>query len=442
MENANILETESISKLMWKFSPPLMLALFIQSIYNIVDSLFVAWYSADALTSLSFIYPLQLLMIAVATGTGSGINTNVARLLGQGRKKRAEANAYHGILLGVFNWLIISIVGILILKKYFQISSNNQAVIDYGMEYGVIIIIFSFGMFLEGNLSKILQATGDMTTPTIAQIIGALINIVLDYVLIFGKFGFPEMGLSGAAIATVLGQTVAMIIVLICVLKSKKLKIKPTKLSIKTFLRIYKDGLPNIVMQALFTIYIFGLNVILKSFTEDAVTVLSIYYKLQTFFWLPLMALQQAILPIVSYNYGAGKADRMFKALKYALFISIGVLFLSTIVFIAVPQPLLAIYTNKAEIFEIGSYAFPIIALSFMPAAFNLTLPIFFQAVCDGKKSIFLTVLRQLILFVPVAWILSFFGLNAVWLTFPISDGITLITGLIMFFIYKKKIFK
>mgnify|MGYP003213490855 CR=1 FL=1 len=277
------MEDTPILKLLLKLSPPVMLALLIQSVYNIVDSYFVAKFSGDGLTALSIIYPIQLLMLALATGTGAGVNILISRMDGVGDTKSQNDVVKSGMFLGAVNFVVFALFGLLSIKGYYNI--------------------------LEANCTKMLQAKGNMVVPTIAQIVGAVINVILDPILIFGKFGFPQMGIRGAGIATVIGQWVTMVIVLVNVLKYYKFK---GRIDLKSCVKIYKFGIPSIILQSLYTFYIVGLNLVLKLFTEDAVAVLGIYYKLQTFFFIPLTGLQQVIVPVVSYNYGAEKYNRHY----------------------------------------------------------------------------------------------------------------------------------
>ena len=298
--------TEKTMKILFKLAPPVMLAQLIQSLYNIVDSFFIGKFSGYALTALSVIYPMQLLICAIAVGTGVGVNTVMARFYGQKRTSKAINTAGIGTVMAVVSWFIFALISFFIIKPYALISAESEIVHEYTITYGRIIGIFSFGIFLESTWTKILQSQGDMKTPMIAQIVGALTNIVLDPILIFGMFGIKPMGVAGAAIATVIGQSLAAAITGI------KGFYKPPKLNI--FLpyvkQIYAAGLPNIIMQALWTVYILGLNVLLASFSDASVTVLGIYYKLQSFFFIPLNALGVCIVPVLSFNYAINRKDR------------------------------------------------------------------------------------------------------------------------------------
>lgn len=430
------MEDTPILKLLLKLSPPVMLALLIQSVYNIVDSYFVAKFSGDGLTALSIIYPIQLLMLALATGTGAGVNILISRMDGVGDTKSQNDVVKSGMFLGVVNFVIFALFGLMSIKDYYNISSNMEGVRKEGIMYGQIILSFSFGMFLEANCTKMLQAKGNMVVPTIAQIIGAVINVILDPILIFGKFGLPQMGIRGAGIATVIGQWITMIIVLMNVLKYYKFK---GHIDLKSCVKIYKFGVPSIILQSLYTFYIVGLNLVLKLFTEDAVAVLGIYYKLQTFFFIPLIGLQQVIVPVVSYNYGAEKYKRVKQTLWYSVGIACSVMLVGIIMFMVFPRELISIFSQQEDVLNIGSSALRIISTSFIPAGFVLMFIVYCQGVNRGGYSILLTVLRQVILFVPLAWLFHYKGLFYVWFTFPSTEIITTLMSFYLYFVREKR---
>lgn len=413
-------------------SPPVMLALLIQSIYNVVDSYFVSQYSQTGLAALSLVYPMQLLMTAVATGTGTGLNILIARMDGTGQSQKVSTLVRNGFVTGLCNGILFLAGGLAFMNAYFTMSSNQPEVWQAGISYFKIVCIFGLGMFLEANLSKMLQARGQMVIPTIAQVCGALINILLDPLLIFGLWGFPALGCTGAAIATVIGQWTAFLIVFAGAIKQYDLR--QGKFSLNVCLTIYREGMPTILSQALCTLYVVGLNLILKPFTEDAVTVLGIYYKIQSFFFIPLMGLQQVILPIISYNYGAHLYGRIQETLRYALGISCVVMSLGTVVFLLIPDQLVGIFSTSPAILAIGTKAFQTISYNFIPAGISLMLMMYFQGINQGKAAILLTVLRQVVLLVPLAWLLSFWGLDAIWYTFPITEIIVAATGLFLYF--------
>lgn len=429
------MEKTPVPKLLLKMSPPVMLALLIQSIYNVVDSYFVSIYSQAGLTAVSLIYPIQLLMTAVATGTGAGINILISRMDGTGETSKQSDVVRNGFLLGILNGLLFTVFGLLAMKGYYALSSNQEAVREAGIAYTRIVFLFAPGLFVEANCTKMLQAKGNMVIPMVAQVVGALVNLVLDPIFIFGMFGLPATGTAGAAIATVIGQWLAMLIVLIGVCRTYD--VRKGKLNKNICLQIYKEGLPSIVMQSLYTLYIVGLNLILKQLTEDAVTVLGIYYKVQAFFFIPLMGLQQVILPIISFNYGAQKKKRIRDTLKYSIGISCAVMLAGMAVFMLFPDKLVGIFSKNEAVLEIGCRAFRTICCNFLPAGIAMMFVVYFQGVERRSASIFVTVLRQVILLVPLAWLLHFWGLNYVWLTFPITEVIA--TGCCIALYFRKE---
>ena len=416
---------------MLKLSPPVMLALLIQSIYNIVDSYFVAQYSLSGLTALSIIFPIQLLMTALGTGTGTGLNILISRMDGNGDTARQRDVVKSGLYLGIWNFLIFTCIGMLLIGSYYTISSNQAEVRAEGIQYAQIIFLGSFGLFMESNCTKLLQAKGNMVTPMLAQVAGAAINLVFDPIFIFGLFSAPELGVAGAAIATIMGQWAAMLITLRAVFRTYNVR---GTFRFKDCIQIYQSGFPSIIMQSLYTLYIVGLNLILKQFTEDAVTVMGIYYKLQTLFFIPLMGLQQVIVPVISFNYGAHDNKRVNDTLRYSILISCGVMALGTFIFMAFPKELISVFAGSTSILNIGTLALRIISVSFLPASFAMMFTVYFQGIGKGKCSVFITVLLQIILLVPLAWLFHFAGLNYVWLTFPVTEVIAMCC---CFFLYK-----
>lgn len=429
MDASQLYGTEKISKILFKLAPPVMLAQLIQALYNIVDSLFVGNYSDSGLTALSIIYPIQLLMIAVAVGTGVGVNTVMASKLGIGQKKEADEYAGVGTPLAVFLWLIFAIVCWFIMPSFAKMSTSDEAVIADVISYGRIVCIFSFGLFLESIWTKVLQANGDMKTPMLAQIFGAVTNIILDPLLIFGMFGLPQMGISGAAIATVAGQIVAALIVM-----KKGYRKSPAKSAYpRCIKKIFQMGIPNILMQSAYTFYILGLNLILSTFSDQAVTALGLYYKWQTFFFIPLGAMQTCIVPIVSFNYAARNIERCRKTLSVSVRFGWLLMLIGVICFLTIPSQMLRVFTQDALVIEIGTVGFRFVGISFLPMVTSLTFPVFFQAVGSSLKSSLLTVIRTVVLFVPLGYLFSRFGLNYFWLTFPITEIITSIVGVIFY---------
>ena len=424
---ANVFDESSIWKILLKIAPPVMLAQLIQAMYNIVDSFFVGQYSGDGLTALSVIYPIQLIIVAIAVGTGVGVNTQMSQDYARGRTKKALRVAGAGTLLAVASWIIFTILSLFLLKPYVMTSAKSPTAVDYAMIYGNIVCIGSLGIFCESIWSKVHQAAGNMKLPMVAQIMGALTNIVLDPVLIFGIGPVPAMGIAGAAYATVAGQVVAALIT--CTALHKPPKLNMMKVYAR---RIYHLGFPNIFMQLLFTVYIVALNVILAGFFDEAVTVLGLYYKVQSFFFIPLYGLQTCIVPLLSYNHAKGDYDRCITILKNTVVISMAFMLVGFLCFEFVPGSLLAIFSKDAIVMEIGIPAFRTVGLSFFPAVISLTMPVFFQALGKGKPSIALSVTRQLVCLIPLFWLLSRIDLKFSWLAFPLSELITGTLGLLL----------
>lgn len=431
MDTAEFFGKEKISRILFKLAPPVMLAQLIQALYNIVDSLFVGRYSQSGLTALSILYPLQLLMIALAVGTGVGINTVMAAKLGRGERREAERYAGMGMPLATAMWAAFALVFYFAMPAYARLNTTSPEIIREVVTYGRIVSVLSFGLFLESSWTKVLQANGDMRTPMIAQVVGALVNIALDPVLIFGLWGLPEMGIAGAAVATVAGQIVAAAIVFPGGFrKSPEMAAYPGYVK-----RIFHMGLPNMLMQSAYTFYIFGLNLVLATFSDAAVTALGLYYKWQTFFFIPLGAMQTCIVPVISFNYAARNIDRCRQTLRDALIFGMGLMFIGTLCFVFIPVPMLHVFTHDAAVISICRVSFPIQGISFLPLVSSLTFPVFFQAVGSSLKSSLLTVVRTVFLFVPLGWLFSRLGLNYFWLTFPVTEVIT--TGVGVYF-YRK----
>lgn len=425
MGQTDLFGTKKISKILLKLAPPVMLAQLIQALYNIIDSLFVGRYSDSGLTALSIIYPLQLLMIALAVGTGVGINTVMAAKLGVGNEKEADEYAGVGTPLAGFMWLLFAVICWFAMPFYAKMSTNSEVIIHDVIVYGRIVCVFSFGLFLESIWTKVLQSCGDMKTPMTAQIIGAITNIVLDPLLIFGMFGFPKMGIAGAAVATVSGQIMAALIVMKKGFrKSPHRQVYPHHIA-----KIFQLGIPNILMQSAYTFYILGLNLILATFSDQAVTALGLYYKWQTFFFIPLGAMQTCIVPVISYNYAARNIERCKKTLSASIVFGMSLMALGTLCFVCIPSQMLRVFTSDELVIAIGRVGFRFVGISFLPMVTSLIFPVFFQAVGSSLKSSLLTVIRTVVLFVPLAYLFSRFGLNWFWLTYPVTEVITSLTG-------------
>ena len=421
--------TERVSRILLKLAPPVMLAQLIQALYNIVDSFFVGRYSAAGLTALSIIYPLQLLMIALAVGTGVGLNTAIAHYLGLRGREKADEIAGVAAPLALVLWVLFAAVCFAIMPAYARMSTDSEAVIREVVVYGRIVCVCSIGLFTESVWTKVLQAEGNMKRPMAAQIVGAVINIVLDPLLIFGLFGLPELGIAGAAIATVVGQMGAALIVM----RGGYRRSPPLRRYPPLVRRVYQLGVPNILMQSAYTFYILGLNLILATFSDQAVTALGLYYKWQTFFFIPLGALETCIVPVISYNYAARCVERCRKTLGVSILCGAALMLLGTLCFELFPTQLLRVFSQDAEVISIGTYGFRWIGLSFVPMVTSLIFPVFFQAVGYALRSSLLTILRTVVLFVPLGFLLSRLGLHPFWMTFPITELVTSAVGALFY---------
>lgn len=433
--DSSIFGTERISRILLKVAPPVMLAQLIQALYNIVDSYFVGKYSEEGLTALSVIFPIQFVIIALAVGTGVGVNTYMAYMYAKNRQKEADEAAGTGVVLAVVMWILFSALSAVFLRVYVSMSAASEKAVEYSMTYGMIVCIGSLGIFLESIFTKVHQAGGNMKIPMAAQIAGAAVNIILDPILIFGMFGLPEMGIAGAAIATVLGQYMAAVITGIRGFR------KPPALSgiVRYGRKIYRMGYPHILMQMTVTLYIVVLNVILAGFCDEAVTVLGLYYKMQTFFFIPLLSLETCIIPILSYNYARRDYGRCGKIMRESIVISLAFMLVGVVCFEFFPKNLILLFSSSMSVMEIGIPAFRIIGISFLPAVFSLMFPVFFQSTGNPGRSVLLSLTRQIFCLIPIFWLLSRVGLNYVWAAFPLAETITGGIGLFLYWKWKVK---
>ena len=439
-QRENKMGTTPMLRLILSMSVPAMFSMTIQALYNVVDSVFVGNIKdtgPDALTALSLAFPLQMLMIAVAVGTGVGINSLVSRRLGEKNYKEADDAATHGLILAFFSWIIFFLIGIFFTNTFFRLFTENELIINYGVQYTSIVLIFSVFSFFQVNIEKTLQATGNMIFPMLFQLTGAITNIILDPLLIFGIGPFPELRIAGAAIATVTGQAFAMIFSMIILFVKKhdiKVSFKKFRLNWLTIRNIYAVGFPSIIMQSIGSVMILGMNAILIKFSDIAVSVLGVYYKLQSFVFMPVFGLNQGVMPIIGYNYGARNKKRMYSALKYGLMIAVIIMALGVLIFWVFPEFLLSLFDNTGKLVSDGVVAFHIISLCFIPAAAGIMFTTLFQAVGKGIRSLFMSFLRQLVLILPIAYFLSQTRtLELVWYAFPIAEIGSLIAAILLF---------
>ena len=423
-----------VNKLLINMSLPMMVSMLVQALYNIVDSIFVARVSENALTAVSLAFPIQTLMIALGTGTGVGVNALLAKQLGEKDFKSVNKTAMNGILLAIFSYLVFLIVGIVGVRPFYasQVKGADAEILTMGVEYLSVVWIASFGLYTQLIGEKLLQATGKTIYSMFSQGLGAIINIVLDPILIFGMFGFPEMGVAGAAVATVIGQIAGGALAMYFNLtKNKEItfslgNMKPEK---ETIAKIYRVGVPSIIMQSIGSVMTYCMNLILIGFTSTATAVFGVYFKLQSFFFMPVMGLNNGLVPIIAYIYGAGKRSRL--------------MFLGFLAFEFIPTTLLGFFEASPEMIEIGVQALRIIGVHFLIAWYCIITGSIFQALGNGVYSMIVSVARQLVVLIPVAFLLSKIGgLQAVWWSFPIAELMSLLMSTIFLIIINKNIIK
>lgn len=440
--------------LIFKMSLPAMFSMLIQALYNVVDSMFLGAYggNSDALTAVSLAYPMQLLMVAFAVGTAVGVNSLIARRLGEGKRKEAEYAAAHGVLLAIATWTVFALLGIFASRPFMLfLNSGSQQIVTYGTEYLTIALVFSLGSFVQVMLEKCIQATGNMILPMTSHIIGAVTNIILDWLLVFGIWIFPEMGVRGAAIATVAGQFLAMFYLIIVLFKKNtgiRISFRGFRFKFGVIKDIYKVGLSGIVMQAVGSLTVALINFIIKTsgaYSGDvstaAQTVYGVYYKIQSFVFMPVFGLNQGVSPIIGYNYGAKLKERMMKTLRYAVMIAAVIMFLGTAAFHALPVELLNLFGLEPDYIDIGILALRRISLCFLPASVGVVFTALFQSVGKGIRSLLMSLLRQVILILPLALIFSRINVNLIWFSFPIAEFVALAVAVIFFIDINKKDF-
>ena len=424
-----------MNKLLLKMAAPMVASMLFQAFYNIVDSVVVAKVSQDALNAVSLAFPMQILAIAFATGTGVGVNALLSRFLGQKRPDMADKVANTGILIFLCTAAVFSVIGLSLCGLYYEVQTDNAAIIGYGRDYIGICIGFGYALFAQMCFERLLQSTGRTELAMISQITGAVINMILDPIMTLGLFGFPRLEVKGAAIATITGQTVAALIGFYLNRKKNNeihLDRKLVKLDKKLVLEIYRIGLPSIIMQAIGSVMNFGMNKILISFTEAATAAFGAYYKIQSFIFLPVMGLNNAFVPIAAYNYGAGKKGRVKKALKLATISAVCIMCIGTLCFELIPEVLIGFFSPSAEMLRVGTRAFRVIGIHFPVAGFCIVAGAACQALGKPEYSMINSICRQLVILLPAAFLLSLSGqLDLVWWAFPIAEVSSLILSTI-----------
>lgn len=415
-----------VGKLLMSMSIPMMISMLVQALYNVVDSYFVAQISQDALNAVGLAFPIQNLMIAVSVGTGVGVNALLSRSLGEKNYETANATAGNGLLLAFLSGLVFIIIGQTVPRAFYLAQTDISGIVEQGSVYLSICCTWSMGLFMEIMFERLLQSTGNTVLTMLTQGIGAVTNIILDPILIFGLGPFPKMGVAGAAVATVTGQIVGAVLGLIINFRFNKelnLKLSYLKPRGNIIKRIYAVGVPTMVMNSIGSVMVFGLNKILISFTDAATAVFSIYYKLQSFIFMPVFGLNNGMVPIIAYNYGAQKADRILQTMKLASATATVIMLIGLGVAELFPAWLLGIFNASEEMLTIGVPALRIICTCFVFAGFGIVAGSVFQALGHGMLSMTVSIVRQLVVLLPVAWLLSLTGrLELVWLAFPLSE--------------------
>ena len=425
MSSENKMGTMPEGKLIVTMSFPIMLSMLVQALYNIVDSAFVARISEDALTAVSLAFPVQLLMIAVATGAGVGVNALLSRRLGQKKQAEADAVAVNGVFLSVCFWLVFAVLGLLFGRAFIAAFTDVPAVVDMGTSYVTVVTVASCGVFLLFVAERLMQATGNTVYHMITQLIGAVLNCVLDPLLIFGLAGFPALGTTGAALATVISQITAMAIGFFINIKFNHdvhLRVRGFRPDAEILSGIIRIGLPAAVQQSLMSVLTVGLNRILMPFSQTAVSFYGVYYKLQNFLFMPVYGLNNALIPMIGYNFGAQNRHRIERITRYALYLAVGIMAAGTVLFEALPVPLLRLFDASDAMLAIGVPGIRTIALSFCFAGASVILSGCMQGLGRGGESLWVALVRQLIVVLPAAVLLAQVSLNAVWLSFPLAE--------------------
>ena len=441
----NKMGTMEVRRLILTMSLPIMISMLVQALYNIVDSMFVARVSEAALAAVSLCYPIQMIMVAVACGTGVGINALLSRYLGEKKREKASQVAMHGLFCAICNWLVFAVIGLFFSEAFLRLFSDDVQIIMMGVSYMQICTICSFGVFVQITYERIMQSTGNTIYNMVIQGVGALINIILDPIFIFGLGPVPALGTAGAAIATVIGQIVAMFLGIIITQK----KVREIQLSVRGFhldgmimKAMYRIAIPAILMQSIMSFMTVMMNMILAPFSEMAVSVFSIYYKLQQFVFMAVLGMNNALIPILSYNYGANQMERIREGIRFALWMSCVIMAIGTVVFQLFPTQLLYLFDAKETLLSIGIPALRTISVSFVFAGISMVLCSVFQALGSPNHSLLVTLLRQMVILLPLAYgFSSAFGLDMCWWSFPITEVLCALLSLYLLRSVQKRVF-
>ena len=422
-------------RLLLSMSVPMMVSMLVQALYNVVDSIFVARISENALTAVSLAFPVQSLMIAIMTGTGVGINARLSKKLGEKNYESANHTAGNALLLSFGNMLFFILFGLLFTGTFFRAQTNDAEIVGYGIQYLTVVTLLSGGFAFQITFERLVQATGRTLYSMLSQGTGAIINIILDPIFIFGLFGFPRLGVMGAALATVTGQWVAAALgFYFNMKKNPDICLAPRYLrpSRRIIGEIYAVGIPTIIMQSIGSVMTFGMNKILIVFSSTAAAVFGVYFKLQSFIFMPVFGLNNGVVPIIAYNYGARKPDRIKRVFKLGCMYAVGIMFVGMLLFQFQAERLLALFSASDNMMGIGVTALRTISLSFLFAAFNILCSSIFQALAHGMMSLWVSVIRQLVVLLPTAFLLANWkGLSAVWWAFPIAEVVAFVLSML-----------
>ena len=434
-----------VNRLLLSMSLPMMISMLVQALYNVVDSIFVSRINENALTAVSLAFPMQSLMIAIGAGTGVGVNAMLSKALGEKEYSKANKAAGNGVFLSAMSYLVFLVIGLVAVNPFYRSQTTDAEIIAFGRQYMTAVCCFSFGIYTQFIFERLLQSTGKTFYTMVTQATGAVINIILDPILIFGYFGMPKLGVRGAAIATVIGQIVASIMA-IYINKKKNteisLKLDSFRPDAATIKQIYAVGVPSIIMQSIGSLMTYGMNKILLGFTSTAAAVFGVYFKMQSFIFMPIFGLNNGMIPIVAYNYGAGKKDRLVKVIKLSVCYAVGIMIVGFAIFQIFPAQLFSLFDASETMLSIGVPALRIISVHFLIAGFCIIFGSVFQSLGNGVYSLAVSVARQLVVLLPAAYLLSLTGnVNNVWWAFPIAEMMSAAVSVFFLFrIYHKVI--
>lgn len=448
MSNTNVQENKMgvmpVNKLLLSMSLPMMLSMLVQALYNIVDSIYVARICEDALTAVSLAFPMQSLMIALGGGTGVGINALLSRALGEGDKEKANKAAINGVFLALLSFIVFLIIGFAVTEPFYKSQTDDPEIVEFGIKYLKIVSCCSIGLYTQFVFERLLQSTGKTFYAMITQTVGAVINIILDPILIFGLLGAPELGVAGAAIATVVGQIVAGIVAVIINIKKNDelhLDFRKFKPDWRIIGQIYRVGIPSIIMQSIGSIMVYCMNRILIVFSTTATAVFGVYFKLQSFIFMPVFGLNNGMVPIIAYNYGARKKQRLIKTMKLSVFYAMALMLVGFLAFQIFPETLLGFFEASPDMLAMGVPALRIISMHFLIAGFCIISGSTFQALGNGIYSMITSFTRQIIVLIPAAYLLSLLGnVDYVWWSFPIAELASMMASIFFLVRVNKKI--